>query len=135
MKLLCRRCVLDDLMYRPVLLPPRRDYEYPLLNRRVQTSPGSRERGSTAGGGELSNRKCCARMRRRLDNWSWTQASSIAHTHNTPIQTKCLPESPGLEPLPLGHKSSALVGTAVDLAPNQKYFIATLFEPDIRFTA
>ena len=111
MKLLCRRCVLDDLMYRPVLLPPRRDYEYPLLNRRVQTSPGSRERGSTAGGGELSNRKC--RARRRLDNWSWTQASSIAHTL---IQTKCLPESPGLEPLPLGHKSSALVGTAVDLA-------------------
>ena len=61
MKLLCRRCVLDDLMYRPVLLPPRRDYEYPLLNRRVRTSPGSRERGSTAGGGELSNRKCRAR--------------------------------------------------------------------------
>ena len=81
-----------------------------------------------------------ARARQRLDNWSWTQASSIAQTHDTLIQTKCLPESPGLEPLALGHKSSALVGTAVDLAlspslysvglsDHATYWILRLFGP------
>ena len=47
--------------------------------------------------------------------------SSSITQRDTPIQTKCLPESPGLEPLPLGHKSSALVGTAVDLASYHVY--------------
>ena len=97
MKLLCRRC---EFLMPNQLTGLLNNWSWTQA-RPVQVS----ERGSTAGGGELINRNAGKKSGRGRSSNS-----------NTLIQTKCLTVSPGLEPLPLGHKSSVLESTAVDVA-------------------